>query len=38
MIPNDVVLYLLVGAKPNHYQKGFLQQLIGAGAETQVNY
>lgn len=34
MIPNDILLHSQIGTQPNCHQRGFLQQLTGADAET----
>ena len=34
MIPNDILIYPYVCILFNHHQRGFIQQLMGADAET----
>lgn len=34
MIPNNILLYSQIRAYHYYYQRGFIQQLIGANAET----
>lgn len=34
MIPNDILLHSEIIAQPSHHQRGLIQSLMGAGAET----